>query len=77
MTWNLLLQFLAAAVLLIGLWLMGNNRKSGPALASFSELLWIACFLPHAMWGGVFLSAVLFVMQGRNFIKWHREGVRW
>lgn len=74
---NLALQFVAAAILLLGLWLMGNHRKSGPALASFSEALWILAFVPHGMWGGVFLSTVLLVMQARNFLKWHREGVRW
>jgi hypothetical protein len=74
---NLSLQFIAAAILLVGLWLMGNHRKSGPFLAAFSELLWIGLFIPYQMWGGVFLSTVLFVMQVRNFVQWHGEGLKW
>ena len=37
----------------------------------------IAVFVPYEMWGGIFLSSVLFVMQARNFLKWSREGARW
>jgi hypothetical protein len=74
---NLALQFAAAAVLLVGLWLMGNNRLLGPTLAAASEVLWVLVFWPRGMWGGVFLSLVLAVMQTRNAIKWYREGVRW
>ena len=77
MTLNLAMQFVAAAVLLLGLYLMGNYRRSGPLLAGASELIWIAVFVPYEMWGGIFLSSVLFVMQARNFLKWSREGARW
>ncbi len=73
----LLLQFLAAGILLIGLWLMGNQKKIGPFLAALSEVLWVIIFIPPELWGGVFLSTILFVMQARNFIKWHREGLSW
>ena len=74
---NLLLQFAAAGILLLGLYLMGNQKKLGPFLSAASELLWIVIFIPPELWGGVFLSAVLLVMQVRNFIKWHKEGLPW
>ena len=77
MTAYLALQFFAAGVLLLGLWLMGNHKRIGPLLASLSELLWIIVFLPSHLWGGVFLSAILFAMQARNFFKWSQEGVPW
>ncbi len=73
----LLLQFFATGVLLLGLYLMGNHRKSGPLLAALSEALWIIVFVPVDLWGGIVLSTILFIMQMRNFIKWHREGVVW
>jgi hypothetical protein len=73
----LLLQFVAAGILLLGLFLMGNHRKSGPLLAALSEALWIGVFIPPRLWGGIFLSSILFIMQMRNFIKWYKEGVSW
>lgn len=73
----IILQFFAAGVLLIGLYLMGNQKKLGPFLAGASEAIWVVVFIPPHMWGGIFLSTILFVMQARNFIKWHREGLPW
>ncbi len=74
---DIMLQFVAAGILLIGLWLMGNHRKSGPALACLSESMWIGIFIINGLWGGVFLSTVLLGMQARNFILWNNEGIKW
>jgi hypothetical protein len=73
----IVLQFFAAGVLLLGLYLMGNLKKLGPFLAGLSEIIWVGVFIPPHLWGGIFLSTILFVMQARNFIKWHREGLPW
>jgi hypothetical protein len=73
----IIVQFIAAGILLVGLYLMGNQKRLGPLLAAASEALWIAVFLPPHLWGGIFLSTVLFCMQARNFIKWSRAGLPW
>lgn len=74
---NLALQFVAAGILLVGLWQMGNRKLIGPALATIAEVLWVVAFVPNEIWGGVFLSVVLTIFQGRNFVKWYAERVPW
>ena len=74
---DFLIQFLSAALLLIGLWLMGNKRLIGPFLAFIAELFTTLVGIQHHVWSIVVIGAVLFIVQGRNFLKWQREGVRW
>ncbi len=74
---DFIIQALAAGPLLVGLWLMGNGRKIGPFLAALAEIFTVLVGVMHNAWSIVLIGAVLFVVQGRNFIKWHKEGKRW
>ena len=74
---DFIVQFVAAGMLLYGLWEMGNKSLRGPALAAVSEALWVGTGLLHEMWGLIFLSVVLVVVQCRNFLKWRSEGASW
>lgn len=71
-----LLQGGGTVTLLYGLYLMGNRRIWGPILCGGSEILWIAAFIPHQMYGGIVLSTILMSMQARNTVKWYKEGIR-
>lgn len=74
---DFLIQFLAAAPLLIGLWLMGNKRLLGPFLCFAAEGFTTTVGVMHGVWSIVLIGAVLFVVQLRNFLKWRAEGVQW
>lgn len=74
---DFVVQFLAAIPLLVGLWLMGNRRRSGPFLAFIAEGFTTYVGITHHTWSIVLIGVVLFVVQGRNFLKWQKEGVRW
>lgn len=70
-------QFLATALLLAGLWLMGSRRLLGPFLAFMAELLWFVVGVTHHVWSAWVIGGILFVVQLRNFVKWKREGAPW
>jgi hypothetical protein len=74
---DFIVQFLAAVPLLVGLWLMGDRRLLGPFLAFIAEAFTTAVGVTHGAWSIVLIGVVLFFVQGRNFLKWRREGVRW
>lgn len=74
---DFLIQFLSAALLLVGLWLMGNNRLVGVLMAFIAEAFTTIVGIQHHVWSVVIIGVVLFFVQGRNFLKWRREGVRW
>lgn len=70
-------QFLAAALLLTGLWLTGNKRLLGPFLCFIAEFFTLIVGLTHGVWSIAVIGAVLFVIQLRNFLKWRKEGLSW
>ena len=72
-----LLQFLGTALLLIGLWLMGNRLLIGPFIATVAELMLMAVGIWHGVWSLFVIGFALFFVQGRNFLKWRSEKVSW
>jgi hypothetical protein len=70
-------QLIATALLLYGLYVMGNHKRRGPLLAALSEVLWVVVGIQHSIYGLVLLSVILAVMQARNFVKWTKEGIAW
>jgi hypothetical protein len=70
-------QLLSAVLLLLGLWLMGDKKLIGPFLACLAELFTTVVGATHHVWSIILIGGVLFVVQGRNFLKWKREGTRW
>lgn len=74
---DFIVQALGAGPLLVGLWLMGNKRLRGPALCTVAEGFTTAVGVMHHVWSIILIGGVLFVVQGRNFIKWRSEGTAW
>lgn len=74
---DFVIQFLATVLLLVGLWVMGNKRLLGPFLAFAAEFFTTIIGITHHTWSIVVIGGVLFVVQGRNFFKWKKEGVQW
>jgi len=74
---DFLIQFFGAVPLLIGLWLMGNNRRLGVLLCFLAEGFTTVIGITHHVWSIIVIGVWLFVIQGRNLRKWTKEGVRW
>lgn len=71
------IQFFSVVLLLSGLWLMGNKRLLGPFLCFAAEGFTAAVGISHHTWSITIIGVVLFFVQGRNFLKWRREGAPW
>jgi hypothetical protein len=74
---DFILQALSAGGLFYGLWQMGNARLRGPAVVAAAELCAFAVGISHGVWSLALIGAVLFFIQGRNFLKWRSEGKPW
>lgn len=71
------LQMAATALLLWGLYEMGNVKLRGPVLAGISEALWVMVGVAHDVWGLAVLSLILAVVQARNAVHWSYQGKPW
>lgn len=74
---DFIVQALSAFPLLLGLWLMGDKRLSGPLLAFIAEFFVIIVGITHDAWSIVLIGVCLAFVQGRNFLKWKKEGASW
>ena len=74
---DFVIQSLAALLLFIGLWLMGNKRLAGPFITAIAEVFTTCVGAMHHTWSMALIGAVLFAVQSRNFYKWSKEGIGW
>lgn len=74
---DFLIQALATILLLAGIWMMGDKRLKGPFIAAISELFFVVVGIQHHVWSAIVIGFVLFMIQARNFKKWHSEGAAW
>jgi len=70
-------QFLATVLLLAGLWLMGNKKLAGVAVVVVAEIFTTAVGIMYGTWSIIVIGICLTIVQGRNFIKWRKEGTPW
>lgn len=67
--WSVVLTALA----LTSTVLIGNKRTIGWAIASTSQILWVAYAMVTEQWAFI-ISAVLFgIMNARNYRRWRRD----
>lgn len=74
---DFLIQSAGMILLLWGLWLMGDKRLIGPAMAGIAELITTYVGIKHHVWSIIVIGVVLCFVQARNFWKWRQEGVAW
>lgn len=74
---DFLIQSAAALGLFYGLWQAGNIRLRGPFFAMLAEVFTVAVGIMHEAWSIWVIGGVLFFVQGRNFLKWKKEGAGW
>jgi hypothetical protein len=75
--YDFLIQLVGTVLLLSGIWFTGNKRLLGPFLAFISEFFMAVIGVQHHAWSIVVIGSVLFVIQGRNFLKWRKDGTEW
>jgi len=71
------IQFLATALLLAGLWVMGNKRLGGVLMVVIAEAFTTVVGIMHDVWSIIIIGACLTIVQGRNFIKWKKDKTPW
>jgi hypothetical protein len=74
---DFIVQALAAVLLFFGLWSMGNNQLRGPFVTMVAEIFTTAVGIMHHTWSIILIGTVLAFVQGRNFLKWRKEGIAW
>lgn len=76
-----MMDFVTQAVgyggLIYGLYTMGDNKLRGPLIAMFSEAALVGVGVNHQVWSLTLIGLTLFIVQGRNFLKWKAAGVKW
>lgn len=74
---DFIIQFTSSFGLLVGIWLTGNRRLSGPFLCLLAEVAVTIMGVTHGTWSLVVIGVGLGIVQARNFVKWYKEGVAW
>lgn len=74
---DFIIQFLAASLLLSGLWIMGNKKLLGVLLVIIAEIFTTIVGIMYGTWSIVVIGVCLTIIQSRNFIKWKKEKTPW
>jgi len=77
MTPALTLEYLATALVLAGVWLIGGLSVRGQWLMLAAQFVWLAVAVQKGMWGLAAQSAVLTAFTGRSIVAWRRDLGRW
>ena len=74
----MILDWIAAALELSGVWKVGNKKKIGFILACLCNLTWmiVALITTPKLFGLLALVIILFFLNIRNYIKWRKEEIR-
>lgn len=67
------LPWLISVLAIWALYLQGNVRASGWALAIGNQALWLTWIVAAGAWGFLPLNIVFSFMYVRNYRKWRRE----
>lgn len=63
-------QLVASVLTLAGMWLYGNRSLWGPLLGLGAQVPWWLIMYQGGLWGLLPLNIMVFVIHGRNLIKW-------
>jgi nicotinamide riboside transporter PnuC len=70
-----MIDWLAMALSLLGVYLLGNKKKSGFVIFAISNLIWagLGFTIMHSL-GVAIGNLVFFVINTRGYMRWVREG---
>lgn len=67
------MQWIAAISELIAKWAVGNHSKWGHLMHLVAGILWTIVALDKGIYAMLIITVPSFVLNIRNFRKWHRE----
>lgn len=65
-----LIQLMASALSLVGMWAYGNKAKLGPALGLAAQVPWWIIMINGGLWGLIPINTAMCVIHIRNLWKW-------
>lgn len=69
----MILEVIAASLILLGLYFYGKKNLAGPACNALGCVAWMVVGVMQAMYPLALLNAVLFVMNCYNFALWYNN----
>lgn len=66
-------SFALMAIGLIGLWLVGQKRKSGWAISFFGQTVWITYAVVTRQWGFIISAVAYGYINARSWLKWRQD----
>ena len=70
------LDYIAGAVELLAIWVIGNKNKYGFVLGMICNILWVVYVLTtHKTYGLLSVVIPAFIINIRNFIKWNKPTI--
>ena len=68
------LDWIAAVLCLIGIWLIGNKKKVGFLIYIVENLVWILfVYFAKVGYGLWFVCTIAIVINTRNYFKWRKD----
>ena len=67
------MSWIAALAEIMAKWIVGNHNKWGHAIHILSGILWSIVALQTGMYALLVITIPAFVINIRNFVKWHHE----
>jgi len=68
-----MIDYIAGALELLGLWKVGNKNKWGFIISIFAKLLWIAVAFTTKVYGILVIAVPSLIVCLRGFYKWNKE----
>lgn len=74
----MIIDWIAAALELSGVWQVGNKKKNGFILSILGNASWIIVSLitTPKLYGLLIIATILFFLNIRNYIKWRKEELK-
>lgn len=69
-----ILQWLASALTLLSLWLIGKHDERGWITNGTGSVLWVLYAYQTSQWGLLVLNIVFVVAAAQGYLHWIREG---
>ena len=68
-----MVSWIANVLICLGLWHIGNKKRSAFLFSIAGEGLWVASAIHRSLWDLAFICAVFFVLAIRSYVKWGKE----
>jgi len=66
------LPYLLSAITIYTMFLAGDKNKSAWMVGLINQLLWLIWIILSQSWGLIFGNIALWIVYGRNYVKWNK-----